>query len=127
MASLTYGVAGEVQGRGVRVNAISPMASTQMSRYDPKLPTPEANAPPVMYLLSDRSAALNGQIIRITGRKLSLMCHPAIRAPILENDCWTPESVAEAFETTLASNLLPTNVAVYDIASVGIDISPAQM
>lgn len=127
VASLTYGIAGEVQGRGVRVNAVSPMACTQMSGYDPKLPTPAANCPPVMFLLSDRSAAINGQVIRITGPKLSLMCHPAIRAPILESECWTPESVAQAFETTFAANLLPTNVAVYDISSVRMDISPAQM
>jgi len=126
VASLTYGVAGEMLGRGVRVNAVSPMASTMMSSYAAHLPAPEANVPPVMYLLSDRSAAINGQVVRITGRKLSLMCHPAIRAPILESDCWTPESVAEAFDTTLAQNQLPTNVGVYDIASVWLDIAIPQ-
>lgn len=124
VASLTYGIAGEMKGRGVRVNAVSPMASTRMSAYAKSLPRPETNVGPVLYLLSDRSQAITGQVVRITGRKLSLMSHPAIRAPILESDLWTPQGVAEAFEQTLAAHQLPTNVAVYDIASVGVDSAP---
>lgn len=118
VASFTYAWAGELRGRGVRVNAISPMASTGMSNFDPDLPAPEANVPPVMYLLSERSQHLTGQIIRIIGNRLSLMSHPANRIPVLERETWTLASVAEAFETTLAGHELPTNVANYDIVSV---------
>lgn len=121
VASMTYALAGEYQDRGVRVNAVSPMASTRMSGHAATLPAPETNIGPVLYLLSDRSAPMTGQVVRITGRKLSLMSHPAIRAPILERDVWSADDVANAFDTTLADKLLPTNVAVYDIASVGLD------
>ena len=118
VASMTYGWAGELRDRGVRVNAVSPMASSPMSNFNPRLPPPEANAPAVLFLLSDLSKDVTGQIVRINGRSLSLMSHPANRAPVLERDVWTLESVAEAFDQVLRANQLPTNVATYEIAAV---------
>jgi len=118
VASFTYAWASELGARGVRVNAISPMASSPMSSFSPALPPPEANVPPVLYLLSDASKGVNGQVVRIVGAKLSLMCHPANRAPVLEREVWDLASVAEAFATTLAANQLPTNVATYEVVSV---------
>lgn len=117
VASFTYGWAGELDGRGVRVNAVSPIGATAMSSQ-PNLPPPEANAPAVLYLLSDRSRHVTGQVLRINGPKLCLMSHPAMRQPILESGCWTLDSVAQAFETTLNGLLMPTNVASYAIAAV---------
>jgi NAD(P)-dependent dehydrogenase (short-subunit alcohol dehydrogenase family) len=119
VASFTYGWAGELKDRGVRVNAISPMAATPMSAgHSNGLPAPEVNAPVVLFLLSDRSRNVTGQVVRIVGTKLSLMAHPANRAPVLEREAWSLDSVAEAFETVLAANLLPTDVATYEIARV---------
>jgi NAD(P)-dependent dehydrogenase (short-subunit alcohol dehydrogenase family) len=121
VASLTYGWAAELRGRGVRVNAVSPMASSPMSNFNPHLPAPETNAPPVLFLLSDEARDLTGQVIRIVGRKLSVMCHPAIRAPVLERETWTLDDVVEAFRETLAANQVPTDVATYEIAGVRLD------
>jgi NAD(P)-dependent dehydrogenase (short-subunit alcohol dehydrogenase family) len=118
VSSFTYGWAGELKDRGIRVNAVSPLAFTPMAKHLPHLPPPEANVAPVLYLLSDRSKQVTGQIIRITGTRLSLMCHPANRAPVLERDEWSLDSIAEAFETTLAANQLPTDVATYEIVRV---------
>jgi NAD(P)-dependent dehydrogenase (short-subunit alcohol dehydrogenase family) len=120
VASFTYGWAGELKDRGIRVNAISPIAATAMSLDRPGLPDPSANAPLVTYLLSDLSKHVTGQVIRIDTGKLSIMTHPANRTPVLVNDAWTLEAVAEAFRTTLADKLLPVNVATYDIASVTV-------
>jgi NAD(P)-dependent dehydrogenase (short-subunit alcohol dehydrogenase family) len=120
VASFTYAWAGELAGRGVRVNAISPMGSTPMSNFRADLPPPEANAPPVMYLLSDLSRGVNGQVIRIVGDKLSVMCHPANRAPVLQHDAWSLDTVAEAFDKTLSAIQAPTNVATYEIVSVSV-------
>jgi NAD(P)-dependent dehydrogenase (short-subunit alcohol dehydrogenase family) len=125
VASFTYAWAEELRGRGIRVNAVSPMASTAMSNFAPHLPPPEANSPPVMYLLSDRSEGVTGQVLRIIGDKLSLMCHPANRAPVLQNPAWTLDSVAEAFEATFAPLQLPTNVATYEIGAVTTEFTPA--
>lgn len=118
VSSFTYGWAGELRDRGIRVNAVSPLAFTPMAKHMPHLPPPEANVAPVLYLLSDRSKQISGQIIRITGKGLSLMCHPANRAPVLDRDEWSLESIADAFDTTLAANQLPTDVATYEIVRV---------
>lgn len=133
VASFTYAWASEFKDRGIRVNAISPMAASAMSGVmgeymrdngivrsspGPVMPAPETNAPVMVYLLSDRAAAITGQIVRIDGPRLSLMSHPAIRAPIIERDLWTPDAVADAFDLTLAANQLPTDVRLYEIGDV---------
>ncbi|WP_181008290.1 SDR family NAD(P)-dependent oxidoreductase [Sphingomonas montanisoli] len=132
VASFTYAWASELRDRGIRVNAISPMAATDMSGVmgthlrdqgiaratGPAMPTPETNAPVMVYLLSDRAAGITGQVVRIDGTRLSLMSHPAIRAPIIERDVWTADAVADAFDATLAANQLPTDVHLYEIGTV---------
>lgn len=118
VASFTYNWAVDLAGSGVRVNAISPLAFTPMAAHLPHLPPPEVNIPPLLYLLSDRSKSINGQIIRIAGKALSIMAHPANRAPVLERDAWTLETVADAFDRTLAANQLPLGVATYEISRI---------
>ena len=120
IASLTFSWAMDLAGTGVRVNAISPMADTRM--FDPKLrvdqaaagqpagPQPEDNAPVVVYLLSDDSQHLNGQVVRIDGSRLSLMTHPAILEPVLTADRWTVEAIGEAFRDHLDSHVVPLGV-----------------
>jgi hypothetical protein len=89
-----------------------------MAKDLPHLPPPEANVGPVLYLLSDRSRHISGQVVRIAGRKLSLMCHPANRAPVLERDDWSLDAVAEAFDAVLTAQQLPLNVATYEVSHV---------
>jgi NAD(P)-dependent dehydrogenase (short-subunit alcohol dehydrogenase family) len=122
VAALTYSWASDLAGSGVRVNAVSPMAFTRMSDIDPpegfegdwlaeKLPatqvTPEQNAPVVLFLLSDQSAAVHGQVVRIQGQELSLMRKPEIVQPVLHRDAWTVEGVAQAFAHELRDVLQP--------------------
>jgi len=122
IASLTYDWAVDLHGTGVRVNAISPMAGTQMAEgvlkqqsftgaeFEQKLasfPTPASNAPVVSYLLSDQSSHLNGQVVRIDGTDLSLVSRPAVLRPVLTHAEWTDELVAEAFEKTLSNLAMP--------------------
>ncbi|MCI5074473.1 SDR family oxidoreductase [Oricola sp.] len=117
IASLTYSWAMELRGTGVRMNALSPLAETAMAGVNAHLmaiqsqnrevhyaalPPAEANAPVVAYLLCDDAAGINGQVIRIAGRQLSLVTHPTIASPVLEDD-WTFEKVADAFATTLSA------------------------
>lgn len=121
VASLTYAWAMECAGRGVRVNAVSPLADTDMAKANAAfmavqmanrdvvygaLPPPRVNAPVVAYLLSDRAQAINGQVVRIAGRQLSFVTHPMIAEPVLEGD-WTLEAVAAAFAATLGPRQLP--------------------
>ncbi len=129
IASLTYDWATDVHESGVRVNAVSPMAGTQMAEgvlrqqsvvgdeLERKLaafPKPEANAPVVSYLLSDLSKHLNGQVVRIDGEELSLVSRPAVQRPILSNAEWTTERVAEAFDGTLTARAMPLGLLELD-------------
>ena len=122
-ASFTYTWAAELAATGVRCNAISPMGKTRMvdvaarymrskgmEMYGGQTPDPSVNAPVAVYLLSDRSANVNGQIIRIEGGQLAIMTHPAVSVPVVVRDAWTFDAVCEAFDTDLARRQSPTGV-----------------
>jgi NAD(P)-dependent dehydrogenase (short-subunit alcohol dehydrogenase family) len=121
VASLTYSWSMELRGSGVRVNALSPLAETAMAAQNKALmaeqaasrevhyaalPDPEINAPVVSFLLSDASAKINGQVVRIAGKQLSFVTHPLIADPVIEGD-WDYEAVGAAFAETLASKQQP--------------------
>ncbi len=124
VASMVYSWAVELAGTGVRVNGLSPMGLTRMTYtttahyYDAETqakfiahtPPPEANAPVLEYLLSDRASAINGQIVRIDQGDLQLCTHPALLIPAIHRDNWTAEAVAEAFERDLAQRQVPCGI-----------------
>src|SRR5262249_45243321 len=108
VASLTYCWAADLADSGVRVNAVSPNANTRMSQEFERFlgdaapgqntnKSTESNAPAVVYLLSEASAALNGQVIRIDGEELSMMAHPAVIGQGRVKPQWTVADVVEAF------------------------------
>lgn len=140
VAGMTYAWAIDCAGSGVRVNALSPMAGNSVhgdhsvmsanttayftARGLPPWPTPTAtpedNAPVSCYLLSDRARHINGQVVRIDGKRLSLMTHPAALHPILERPEWTVAGIAEAFDLGLAANQQPLGV----VTSQGATLAP---
>lgn len=139
IASLTYTWAMDLAGSGVRVNAVSPVGVTRLrdhfaeylgEAYQPKPgPDPANNAPAVAYLLSGRASGVNGQVVRIDGRELSLMSHAAVAPPVLRSDGWTFEEVAHGFEATLLSELIPpgaTASATAALSAPGAPASPQQ-
>jgi NAD(P)-dependent dehydrogenase (short-subunit alcohol dehydrogenase family) len=133
LASLTYTWAREMEGSGIRVNAVSPMAAGKMidanqayldSRGEDRLlrgPAPEANAPAIAFLLSDRATGVHGQVLRIDGRRLSLMTRPAIRAPSLRaaGAIWAFEELADAFDAVLRERQTLPGLAWLDVADMG--------
>lgn len=123
-ASMTYAWAADLVGTGVRVNALSPLATGAMvsksKEYFDSLgltdirmeaPEPHTNAPSVAYLLSDRSTGVHGQIVRSDGTQLSLVAHPAVMEPVVTRDTWTADDVAAAFDETLSGLQSPLGVA----------------
>jgi NAD(P)-dependent dehydrogenase (short-subunit alcohol dehydrogenase family) len=115
VASLTFTWAMELRDTNVRVNAVSPLAHTAMAETNmtflaqqsasrevvyTTLPQADVNAPVIAYLLSDASAGINGQIVRIAGDELSFVTHPTIAEPVLKGR-WDDDSVAAAFRDTL--------------------------
>lgn len=129
VASLTYTWALELGPRGVRVNAVSPMAATRMMDVNhefraqhpemgalPPQPSATSNAPAVTYLLSDLSSGLNGQVIRVTGGDLGVMTHPSVVTPVVHRDEWSVELIAEAFDQALSNHLVPAGLIGLELA-----------
>jgi NAD(P)-dependent dehydrogenase (short-subunit alcohol dehydrogenase family) len=127
-ASLTYNWALDVEGSGVRVNAVSPMAQTRMldateefarthgnmAAHRITIP-PENNSPLVIFLLSDLAKGVNGQVVRVQGSAMNIGTHPAALSPGVERDKWTVKEVAKAFATRLAKQQLPLGVQSYNV------------
>lgn len=111
VASFTYAWATEYRDRGIRVNALAPTAYTQQVMNTETVRSsvvhwgPEKVAPLTIYLLSDLSRHVTGQVVRMWGDDLHLYAHPHAVAPFLSNTGWTPERIAEAFRTELDANL----------------------
>ena len=121
VASLTYCWAADLAGTGVRVNAVSPNAHTRMAdEYERYLgdraqgqnvrKPPEQNAPAVVFLLSDASAALHGQVVRIDGEELSLIGHPVVLGHGVRSPQWTVSAVEQAFAEHLSADLHPVGL-----------------
>ena len=124
VASLTYTWALEVEGTGIRVNAVSPLARTRMSESTADFyrshglgvidsegsPAPEVNAPLVVYLLSDAASEIHGQVVRIERNHLAVVAHPAVREPVLEGD-WNVVNVDKTFAEHLHRYTVPLGMA----------------
>jgi NAD(P)-dependent dehydrogenase (short-subunit alcohol dehydrogenase family) len=97
VAALTSSWALDFEALGVRVNAVCPQAWTRMVQASPTARmhcapdhTPERVAPLVIYLLSDLSTGITGQVIRFTGDQLQLLHQPGFRDPELRSERWGP-------------------------------------
>lgn len=127
IASLTYAWANEfgAQGGNIRVNAMAPHASTPMmdagtAAYtkffggQQVAPPPATNAPVVIYLLSDLSKGINGQVVRLAnGRELHLMTHPQVLDQPLTRETWTLQDVEAAFDQVFRDRLQPYGQLTY--------------
>ncbi|WP_342000260.1 SDR family oxidoreductase [Microbacterium sp. LWH7-1.2] len=109
VATLAWTWATELADAGIRVNAISPVANTDMfalavNQLAPP-PDPEQIAPVVTYLLSDRSRRITGQIVRFTGTVAGLYPSPVPLSAEASADGWTAEEIADAIEGPLAHGI----------------------
>ena len=133
IASYTFAASLELAERGIRVNAISPLAGTRMStagdvyfsaltgneiRGADALRNPDSCACLVGFLLSDASRSVTGQVIRFDGRTLSIVRRPAIdEETAVTAEKWSAESVAAAFAGPLGPSL-----AVQTFRSPGLPV-----
>jgi NAD(P)-dependent dehydrogenase (short-subunit alcohol dehydrogenase family) len=112
LASLTYTWAIDMEPFGVRVNGFAPSAWTQMSvdaGKPPSIPTPppEANAPAVTYLLSDRADGITGQILQLRGDDIVIVHHPSLSEHHATNELWTVDAVTAQIDPILREHLQP--------------------
>ena len=113
IVGLTRSVALAMAKYGVRCNAISPTADTRMTQRLPSerrgtatATPPEAIAPVVAFLGSDRAAHLTGQVIGVRGDEVALYSHPAPVRTATRANGWTPEALAESWDRALGQDRL---------------------
>jgi hypothetical protein len=75
-------------------------------------PSKEDNAAVVVYLLSNASQRVNGQVVRVMTGVVTILSHPFIVSPGVELDEFSFESVAHAFDGGgLDAHLQPVGIA----------------
>ncbi|SDP42134.1 NAD(P)-dependent dehydrogenase, short-chain alcohol dehydrogenase family [Klenkia soli] len=103
VVGLTRAMDLELHRRGIRVNALAPVARTDMTAvfeagdvgHALVFPPPETVAPVVVFLASARAAHLHGQVLSFDGSQLSVWTHPAPAATWEQPD-WTDDAFAAA-------------------------------
>ena len=105
IASVTYGWALDLMDTGVRVNALAPGAFTRghvlaeaAGTYRPTsralTVSPDLVAPAAVYLLSDLSSHMSGQVLSMLGGRLGLLQRPRLFPHVEERQAWTADEVA---------------------------------
>ena len=112
IVGLTRSTALAMAKYGVTVNCISPTAETRMTerladdRRAQAAAPPEAIAPVVAFLASDRAAHITGQIVHVRGHQVSLWSHPAPLRAVTSREGWTPEALADVWDQGLGQDRL---------------------
>lgn len=125
VSSLTYAWAAELGEKGIRVNAISPNARTRMTAdleaqlggnpEERDYPSESDNAAVVLFLLSDRSRRLNGQVVRVDSGLVSVTSHPFVVEPRVPVE-YSVGAIATIFDNELADRLQPVGISLADVA-----------
>lgn len=117
-AALTRAWSVELERYGIRVNALWPVATTDMTQVviegaarraaatgtlaptarEIGFGTPEEVAPVVVFLASHLAADLNGQVLTFNGRHLAFWSHPAEVASA-DRDAWSAAQIGDAIGT----------------------------
>jgi 3-oxoacyl-[acyl-carrier protein] reductase len=121
IASMTYTWAIELARYGIRVNAICPVAATQMTRgllgggdadADAAAAAwaPERNSALVVYLASDEAANVSGQVFGTGGERLSHLVQPHYGKTLQHAGGWTVEAVRACFQREMPGEFGPFGI-----------------
>ena len=113
LMGMTFIWALELGRYGVTVNAVAPAGATRMTAAlfersgtgPPAEQDPSLNAPLVAFLASEQAGHVNGQILGRSDFAFTLFQHPKQVAFMWRDGGWTPELVAEHFDTVLGQHL----------------------
>jgi NAD(P)-dependent dehydrogenase (short-subunit alcohol dehydrogenase family) len=96
----------ELQRYGIRVNAVAPVAKTRMTHDLPMFEkiesslSPEHIAPAHVFLASDLSRDVSGQVLAVAGGRISV--YKVVESPgkykEADGGVWTPQEIAEHFD-----------------------------
>ncbi len=97
----------ELQRRGIRANAVAPLAKTRLTEHLPMFEHvatmgPEHAAPLYAFLASDSSAGLTGTTLTVAGGRVSLLRLTETASEFKEGDggVWTPGELALHFASS---------------------------
>lgn len=111
IVSLNYSAALALDRYGVRSNVIAPVARTRMSANVPmqlaENGDPEDIAPMAVYLLSDKSAHVTGQVYTVVGNKIAVWSQPKEVRAMYNDERWTPELIEERLGATVGVETMP--------------------
>jgi NAD(P)-dependent dehydrogenase (short-subunit alcohol dehydrogenase family) len=95
IVALTKSVAMAGDEHKVRANVISPIADTRMTKASqlPIKAPPEDIAPMAVYLLSDRAAAISGEVFSVSGTSIGIWEDARERRSIRNPARWTQEEI----------------------------------
>ncbi len=117
---LSRGIALDMQRFGVRSNCMAPFAFTRMIESIPVQSeeekrrverlaqmTPDKVAPLAVYLGSDKSDGISGQIFAVRNNEIFLFNQPRPIRVIHRSDGWTPSTIAEQLKGAFGTSLTP--------------------
>lgn len=111
VVSLNYSAAVGLSRYGVRSNVIAPVARTRMSANVPmdlaEMGDAEDISPMAVYLLSDRSDHITGQVYTVVGNKIAVWSQPREIRSMYAETRWTPEIIEERLGATVNHERLP--------------------
>jgi NAD(P)-dependent dehydrogenase (short-subunit alcohol dehydrogenase family) len=116
---MTFVWALELGRSGITANAMAPAGATRMTanlyqegEEPPATLDPSLNTPIVVYLASERAAAVNGQLFGRSDWAFTLFQHPKQIAWMSREGGWTAESVADQFDVMLGQHLQPVGMVM---------------
>lgn len=101
IVSLVRSAAAGMYKYGVTANCIAPVAKSRMSGNVPfgiEMGEPEDIAPMVVYLLSDASREVTGQVYTVNGGKIAVWNQPQEVREMRKDGRWSPEEIAQRFD-----------------------------
>ncbi len=116
---MTFVWALELGRSGITANAVAPAGATRMTanlyadgEEPPATLDPALNTPIVVYLASERAAAVNGQLFGRSDWAFTLFQHPKQIAWMSREGGWDAESVADQFDVMLGQHLQPVGMVM---------------
>ncbi len=119
IASMTFTWALELARYGIRVNAVSPAATTRLSQtfkgpdgkpVDMPFLDPALNGPMVVFLSSDGGNYITGQVFGTGADRVALMEHPKYGATMRKEGGWSLEDLQAEFKPNLGDKLEPIGI-----------------
>jgi 3-oxoacyl-[acyl-carrier protein] reductase len=119
IASMTYTLALELVRYGIRVNAISPAATTRMSQtfkgpdgkpVEMPFLDPALNGPMVVFLCSGEADYVTGQVFGTGADRVAIMEQPKYGATMIKPGGWSLDDLRQNFKMHLGTKLEPLGI-----------------